>query len=57
MLYGYDKKETIENSFGVIKGVEGIEGALVIIGNKLGSWDEIPKLVKGKIKPEPITKG
>ncbi|MDI6707547.1 MAG: UPF0280 family protein [Candidatus Thermoplasmatota archaeon] len=50
-------EEEIEKSFEVVKNIDGIIGALVIVNDKLGLWGELPEIIKADAKFEVITKG
>lgn len=49
-------KEEIEKAFEVVKNIDGIRGAIIIIDDKIGLWGELPKIVKAEVRPEIITK-
>jgi uncharacterized protein len=49
-------KESVEASFKAVKGVSGIKGALVIQGEYMGMWGQIPKITQANVKYEYITK-
>ncbi|MDK2892909.1 UPF0280 family protein [Methanohalophilus sp.] len=47
----------VEESFRVLKGVNDIDGAVVIQGENIGMWGNIPEIVRAKVDPDCITKG
>ncbi|AKB19962.1 MULTISPECIES: UPF0280 family protein [unclassified Methanosarcina] len=49
-------KESVESSFKAVKGVPGIKGALVIQGEYIGMWGEVPKITRADVRYEYITK-
>jgi ApbE superfamily uncharacterized protein (UPF0280 family) len=49
-------KESVEASFKAIKGIPGIKGALVIQGEYIGVWGQIPGITRARIRYEHITK-
>ena len=49
-------KESVEASLNAIKGVPGIKGALVIQGEYMGMWGQVPKITQAHVKYEYITK-
>lgn len=49
-------KESVEASFEAVKGIPGIKGALVIQGEYIGMWGEIPKITRADVRYEYITK-
>jgi len=49
-------KESVEASFNAIKGIPGIKGALVIQGEYIGMWGQVPKITQADVKYEYITK-
>jgi ApbE superfamily uncharacterized protein (UPF0280 family) len=49
-------KESVETSFKAVKGVTGIKGALVIQGDYIGMWGQVPKLTRAEVRYEYITK-
>jgi ApbE superfamily uncharacterized protein (UPF0280 family) len=49
-------KEAVEASFKAVKGIEGIKGALVIQGEYIGIWGDVPKITKADVRYEYITK-
>ncbi len=50
-------KEAVEISFDVVKDIVGIKGAMVIQGEYMGFWGEVPELQKANVRYECITKG
>lgn len=50
-------KEAVERSFDVVKDVEGIKGAIVIQGEFMGFWGDVPEIQKADVRYECITKG
>ncbi len=50
-------KQAVELSFDVIKDIEGIKGAIVMQGEYMGMWGEVPELQKADVRYECITKG
>ncbi|MHC1754814.1 MAG: UPF0280 family protein [Methanosarcina sp.] len=49
-------KEAVEASFKAVKGVPGIKGALVIQGEYIGMWGQLPKITRADVRHEYITK-
>jgi uncharacterized protein len=49
-------KESVVASFKVVKGIPGIKGALVIQGEYIGMWGQVPKITQASVKYEYITK-
>ncbi|MCC4770747.1 UPF0280 family protein [Methanosarcina sp. DH2] len=49
-------KESVEASFKAVKGIPGIKGALVIQGEYIGMWGELPKITRADVRHEYITK-
>jgi ApbE superfamily uncharacterized protein (UPF0280 family) len=49
-------KESVEVSFNAVKGIPGIKGALVIQGEYIGMWGQVPKITQADVKYEYITK-
>jgi ApbE superfamily uncharacterized protein (UPF0280 family) len=49
-------KESVEMSFKAVKGIPGIKGAIVVQGEYIGIWGEVPKFTKVDVKYEYITK-
>jgi ApbE superfamily uncharacterized protein (UPF0280 family) len=49
-------KEAVETSFRAVKGIEGIKGALVIQGEYIGIWGQVPQITKADVRYEYITK-
>lgn len=50
-------KDSVENAFDAVRNVEGIKGAIVIQGEFIGFWGDIPELVKADVRYDCITKG
>jgi hypothetical protein len=40
------REEGLKTSFSFLSSIPGVEGALVIFGNNIGKWGNLPKLVK-----------
>ena len=49
-------KESVEVSFNAVKRIPGIKGALVIQGEYIGMWGQVPKITQADVKYEYITK-
>lgn len=49
-------KESVEASFKAVKEIPGIRGALVIQGEYIGMWGQVPKITYADVKYENITK-
>jgi len=49
-------KESVEVSFNALKGIPGIKGAIVIQGEYIGMWGQVPKITQADVKYEYITK-
>ncbi|NLK32255.1 MAG: UPF0280 family protein [Methanosarcina flavescens] len=49
-------KESVEASFRAVKGIPGIRGALVIQGEYIGMWGQLPEITRADIRYEHITK-
>ena len=49
-------KESVEAAFKAVKGIPGIKGALVIQGEYIGMWGQVPKITQANVKYEYITK-
>lgn len=50
-------KEAVEKAFDVVKPVSGIKGAMVIQGEYIGMWGDIPEIVRADVNYDCITKG
>lgn len=50
-------KDSVEKAFDVVKPVPGIKGAMVIQGEYIGMWGDIPEMVRADIDHDCITKG
>ena len=49
-------KEAVEISFRAIRGIPGIKGALVIQGEYIGMWGDLPEITRADVRYEYITK-
>jgi uncharacterized protein len=49
-------KEAVEASFKAVKEIPGIKGAIVVQGEYIGIWGQVPKFTKVDVKYEYITK-
>lgn len=49
-------KESVEASFNAIKEIPGIKGALIIQGEYIGMWGQVPRITRADVKYEYITK-
>lgn len=49
-------KESVEVSFKAVKGIQGIKGALVIQGEYIGMWGQVPGVTRADVRYEYITK-
>ncbi|MDR7666255.1 UPF0280 family protein [Methanosarcina sp. Z-7115] len=49
-------KESVEASFKAVKGIPEIKGALVIQGEYIGMWGQVPKITRADVRYEYITK-
>lgn len=49
-------KEAVEKAFDIVKGISGIKGAVVVQGEYIGMWGEIPKITRADVRYECITK-
>jgi ApbE superfamily uncharacterized protein (UPF0280 family) len=49
--------DDLESCFDYMEGMEEIEGALVIFGDRMAMWGSLPRLVKTKVDPALITQG
>lgn len=49
-------KESVEASFRVMKEIPGLRGAVVIQGEYIGMWGQLPKITRADIRYEHITK-
>ncbi|SES93113.1 hypothetical protein SAMN04488587_1643 [Methanococcoides vulcani] len=47
----------VEEAFDVVKGIPGINGALVVQGEYMGMWGNVPKISRADVRYECITKG
>ena len=47
----------IENAFHILDEVHDIEGAMIILGDKIGTWGTLPQLLKTHIDTQLITHG
>ncbi|MDW7732418.1 MAG: UPF0280 family protein [Methanolobus sp.] len=50
-------KSSVEEAFDAVRNVAGIKGAIVIQGEFMGIWGDIPELVKADVRYDCITKG
>lgn len=50
-------KEAVEKAFDAVKPVSGIKGAIVIQGEYIGMWGDIPEMVRTYVSYDCITKG
>jgi hypothetical protein len=50
-------KEAVEKAFKVLEGIGGINGALVVQGEYIGMWGNIPDLRRASVDYDCITKG
>ena len=50
-------KDAVERSFDVVKDVPGIKGAIVVQGEYMGFWGDVPELKRADVRYECITKG
>ncbi|MCL7411218.1 MAG: UPF0280 family protein [Methanosarcinaceae archaeon] len=49
-------RESVENAFDVVKDVSGIKGAVVIQGEYMGMWGDVPEITRADVRYECITK-
>jgi hypothetical protein len=49
--------EAVERAFDAIKGIDGIDGALVIQGKHIGMWGTLPDIIRANVDCDCITKG
>ena len=49
-------RESVETAFDVLKDVTGIKGAVVIQGEYMGMWGDIPEITRADVRYECITK-
>jgi uncharacterized protein len=49
--------EDLEHCFDFMDALEEIEGALVILGDRMAMWGLLPPLVRSEMNPELVTKG
>ena len=49
-------KEAVEKAFDVVKGISGIKGAVVVQGEYIGMWGDVPKITRADVRYECITK-
>ncbi|MBP2029686.1 ApbE superfamily uncharacterized protein (UPF0280 family) [Methanohalophilus levihalophilus] len=47
----------VEEAFSIVKGVDEIEGAMVIQGENVGMWGKLPEIIRSKVDYDCITKG
>ena len=50
-------RESVEDAFNVVKNVAAIKGAVVIQGQYLGMWGDVPEISRADVRYECITKG
>ncbi|WP_440952308.1 UPF0280 family protein [Methanococcoides sp. FTZ1] len=50
-------RAAVEKAFDVIKDVPGIDGALLVQGEFMGMWGDVPKISRADVRYECITKG
>nr|WP_321417062.1 UPF0280 family protein [uncultured Methanomethylovorans sp.] len=50
-------KEAVEKAFDAVKPVSDINGAMVIQGEYIGMWGDIPEIVRADVNYDCITKG
>ncbi len=49
-------RASVERAFKSVKGIAGVEGAIVIIGDTIATWGKVPKLTEVSISPDCITR-
>lgn len=49
--------KAVEDSFDMVKGILNIRGAIVIQGEYMGFWGDLPEIQRADVKYECITKG
>jgi hypothetical protein len=47
----------LDSCFDFMESMREIEGALVILGDRVALWGKLPRLVRSEVNPELITKG
>ncbi|AKB84880.1 UPF0280 family protein [Methanococcoides methylutens] len=47
----------VEKAFDIVKDVPGIDGALLVQGEYMGMWGDVPKISRADVRYECITKG
>ena len=50
-------KSAVQESFDVVKDVLGIKGAMLVQGEYMGFWGDVPELTKANVRYDCITKG
>jgi ApbE superfamily uncharacterized protein (UPF0280 family) len=50
-------RDAVEASFGVVSGTPGIKGAIVIQGEYVGLWGDVPPMTRVNVDYDCITKG
>jgi ApbE superfamily uncharacterized protein (UPF0280 family) len=50
-------KDAVQESFDIVKDVAGIKGAIVVQGEYIGLWGDVPELTKARVRYDCITKG
>jgi ApbE superfamily uncharacterized protein (UPF0280 family) len=49
-------KEAVQEAFEVVRNVAGIKGAIVIQGEFMGLWGDVPELIRANVRYDCITK-
>jgi uncharacterized protein len=47
----------LQGCFDFLADIEGVEGGLVILGGRMALWGDLPRLVRGEVDLDRITKG
>ena len=50
-------RQDIKNAFKIFDGIEEITGAIIVIGDKIGLWGNVPQIVPANVPYELITRG
>jgi len=50
-------KNDIKDAFKILENVDEIIGAMIVIGNKVGLWGEVPRIIHAKVPVELVTRG
>ncbi|MGM0771396.1 MAG: UPF0280 family protein [Halobacteriota archaeon] len=50
-------KGAVEKAFDLVKAIPGIDGALLVQGEYMGMWGDVPKISRADVRYECITKG